>query len=247
MNQQGNVLFMVLIAIALFGALTVNVMRSENVAGSIHNESLSIQLYQLTDYASQIEQAVTDLMVQRGCALTELSFDHADRANYNTAEHYLNANSPSGNVCDIFATAGAGVPYKEPLAMVAEAGTSEYGITGIMAIEGLGRNPDDVGDAGAELVFINRLPRAACLRVNREMDIANPSGEPPEVANADAAFPAVLGTSESFPIAAGSEGMDWSFTIGVTGQAPALHMKKSGCYQSTSNDHYYFYYVLLTR
>ncbi|MGM0422268.1 MAG: hypothetical protein ACQEQL_04115 [Pseudomonadota bacterium] len=221
------------------------VMRTENYQGSLDNEKVSIETYELLDYAVMIEQAVANLMLAHGCELTELSFDHPDRSNYNTAGHYLNPNSPSDKSCHIFDEAGGGVPYKEPSQISLEAGTTEYGVTSTFSVHGLGQDSDDVGDSGVELVFVTRVIESACNRINQEIGFT--TDDPPSVTTAAAAFSSVLDEAESFPIAGGSEGMDLVFQLGDT-EASALENQSTACYDYNGMvDVHYFYHVLLAR
>lgn len=245
MNQRGNVLFIVLIAIVLFGALSAMVMRTENYQGSLDNETVSIETYELLDYAVMIEQAVANLMLAHGCELTELSFDHPDRSNYNTAGHYLNPNSPSDKSCHIFDEAGGGVPYKEPSQISTEAGTTEYGVTSTFSIQGLGQDSDDVGDSGVELVFITRVIESACNRINQEIGFT--TGSPPIVTSAASLFSPVPDETQSFPMTGGSEGMSSVFQVGDT-DGPALAYQSTACYMHSSIlPKHHFYHVLLAR
>lgn len=246
MNQRGNVLFVVLIAIVLFGALSAMVMRTEDYQGSLDNETVSIETYELLDYAVMIEQAVANLMLAHGCELTELSFDHPDRSNYNTAGHYLNPNSPSDKSCHIFDEAGGGVPYKEPSQISLEEGTTEYGVTSTFSVHGLGQDSDDVGDSGVELVFITRVIESACNRINQEIGFTMSS--PPEVINGAGLFDPVLNETQSFPMTGGSEGMDLAFKVGDV-DGPALAYQGTACYRATGAlvTFYHFYHVLLAR
>jgi|AntRauTorcE11897_2_1112592.scaffolds.fasta_scaffold00239_9 hypothetical protein len=243
MNQQGNVLFVILIAIVLFGALSATVMRTENYSGSLDNETVSIETYELLDYAVTIERAVANLMLAHGCELSELSFDHPDRSNYNTAGHYLNSNSPGDKSCHIFDEAGGGVPYKEPSAISVEEGTTEYGITSTLSIQGLGQDTDDVGNSGVELIFITRVIESACNRINQETGFSTSS--PPVILDSAAAFSPVLDETQSFPMPSGTEGMDLALELGDA-VAPTLAYQKTACYYNRVSGHH-FYHVLLAR
>ncbi len=106
----GNVLFIILIAVALFGALSAAVTRS---TGTVSPETLTqgqAQIYasEIIQYGIDLEQAVNRLLTLKGCEETQISFDY-DIPN---VTGYENANAPSDYHCHVFHVNGGGVAYK---------------------------------------------------------------------------------------------------------------------------------------
>jgi hypothetical protein len=107
-NARGNVLFILLIAIALIAALTMTVMRSDvSDVDSVAPEQARLLAGRILNQARTLEQAVTTLR-SKGCSEQQLSF-------YTTlVAGYTNADAPVDKSCDIFEREGAGLSWPNP-------------------------------------------------------------------------------------------------------------------------------------
>jgi len=76
MNQKGNALFLILIAVALFAALSYAVTQSGRSGGGIDKEQTIIKVAQLTQYISSIRTAVTRMRLS-GTPIASLDFTEA--------------------------------------------------------------------------------------------------------------------------------------------------------------------------
>lgn len=94
--ERGNALFLILIAVALFAALSYAVTRSGRGSGSIGRETGLINSSQLTQFPASLRTAVTRLILT-GTSVTDLTFDPTDT-------------SPNG----VFSPNGGGVVYQAP-------------------------------------------------------------------------------------------------------------------------------------
>ena len=74
-NERGNILFMILIAIVLIGALTAVVMRGGGESASIDDETLLIRVSEVQRYASELERAVR-FIIANGKSESDLRFAH---------------------------------------------------------------------------------------------------------------------------------------------------------------------------
>lgn len=76
--ESGNVLFIILLAIVLIGALTAAIQSSNRSEGSnIDAETLVIRASEVQRYASELERAVTYIM-QNGKSESDIRFAHPD-------------------------------------------------------------------------------------------------------------------------------------------------------------------------
>ena len=103
---SGNILFFILIAIFLIGAVTAAIRSGSQEGANIDKENVMINASAVQQYASNLERAV-GIILQNGESESDLSFAHPDAASvYGTY-----GNSPS---TEIFHPDGGGVDYQAP-------------------------------------------------------------------------------------------------------------------------------------
>lgn len=111
-ESSGNVLFLILIAVALFAALSYAVTSSSKSGGSgISKDKAKIAASQILQYATAIEQAITRIKVINGCNDKQVSFERAPFDGSDTG--YLNPNSPADKRCHVFHPDGGGQSYRD--------------------------------------------------------------------------------------------------------------------------------------
>lgn len=96
-GERGNALIYVLIAIALFAALSFTLGRQTDTdeAGALSNEKAELYATQLISYATQAKSAV-DQMIFTGSQINDLIFMLPTDANFNTAPHIHKVYHPEG-------------------------------------------------------------------------------------------------------------------------------------------------------
>lgn len=100
-NNKGNVLFIILIAVALFAALTYVVSSSfRGGTSDITDEKARVGAGELLRSMDEISQGFHFLWTQRECSMDDISFEHPA-----TAPHD----------CDIFHPDGASISYPDNL------------------------------------------------------------------------------------------------------------------------------------
>ena len=105
-NTQGNVLFLILIAVALFAALSYAVTSSSKGGGSgISADKAKISAAQILQFGSLVEQAVTRLQLMNGCSDSEIDFETPE------VIFSVNPQNLKGNTCKVFHPDGGGVAY----------------------------------------------------------------------------------------------------------------------------------------
>lgn len=113
-STKGNVLFIILIAVALFAALSYAVSKSfRGGAGTISSEQARVSAGELLRSMQAIKDGYAYLWNQQGCSIDEISFIKAGKAGADD----FDALSPKGDAsCDIFdSVEGAGIAYPENL------------------------------------------------------------------------------------------------------------------------------------
>lgn len=251
-NDKGNVLFVIFIAVLLFGALSYAMTQSGRGTTDIKDEEIDLAITEVLNYMASVRMAVDTLILTGACTEFTVRFWHQDRINAGNWQHYGDGSNPK---CQIFNPAGGGVPYKLRPKALGGFGADEYVVSGA-GILGLGKNNlsdldgDGNGD-GAELIIWINVPVEACLRVNKRLGINNQNGSPPKVwlyngiaspGSNGVAFPwfeppVVYGTGGS------TIGNSWSGASSF-----ALNNRVTGCLQDLTNPFpNVFYHVVLIR
>lgn len=149
--ESGNILFIILVAIALFGALSFavsNMMRSGN-AEAITEQKASILADEMLNYARTLRQTVQNLKISNGCDDTDISFE---RSPYDGSDpYYVNPNNGSNFECFIFhPSGGALTPMTPPIDAAAPSnginGNSNYSV-GVYFFD-IRRHVRDIGQDG---------------------------------------------------------------------------------------------------
>ena len=114
--EKGNALFLILIAVALFAALSYAVTNSGRGGSGIDKEQASLAASQITQYGASVATAVQRLKLINGCSNTDISF-HYDSDGDGTLEtdgsddYYNNGSSTD---CYVFDANGGGLSYWQP-------------------------------------------------------------------------------------------------------------------------------------
>jgi len=178
-TQRGNVLFLILIAVALFAALSFAVTSSMRGGGEASEDTSLLETTPLVQYATQMKYTVDKLMLLNGCDETELSF-HTTSWPPNTsgypgggASDYINPNAPSDNSCHVFHEDGGGLPWIHVTDKVVN--SIEFQVSGNWGVNDLGGNLC----ADVELLFLAEVTEEMCVQINDKNDVENPGGRPP--------------------------------------------------------------------
>ncbi len=175
--QRGNILFLILLAVVLFAALTYAITGSQRGGvKDISDEKADLLASQIIQQATNIQQAVLRLKTTGGCTDAQISF----QPTASTPRSYANANAPADKHCHIFDPAGAGVPFQEPPAEAfdpALSGQTYYsGATNFFGHFLISKNiyiprlGTDGGPTGTDLVILYPYLRSAvCTKINQKL------------------------------------------------------------------------------
>ncbi len=168
MKQAGNALFLILIAVALFAALSYAVTQSGRGGGSIDREQLSLEASQLLQYTSSVERAIERIRITGGHGKLEVDFVNPGTDNTLCSE----------DTCEVFNDAFYGVEYIPPREAWLIPDNSDPRWGGYRAIstdlDGIGA--DDELDV---LLIINFMNEEMCREVNRLMGVTPANTAPP--------------------------------------------------------------------
>ncbi len=173
-GQRGNVLFLILIAVALFAALSYAVTQStRSGGGDASKETVALAVSQLVQFAGQVENAITRVKVMNGCTDTQLNF-------FSPIHGVANPSAPASGLCDIFSDRGGQVVYQRlPASLYDPANANGTSYAGIAGFPGFGADnrvryhgTDGNGAASVDLLFFAfPLTQAACAEINRRLGL----------------------------------------------------------------------------
>lgn len=190
-NDAGNVIFMILIACALFAALAYAVTQSGRSSSNSTREKAMLDAAQRVQFGYAITQAIAKMKLAIGCEDNEIDFTGHNNTSYNVDNvpyDYTNPNSPTDGSCNVFSRAGGNVIPRdfttiktgliEPAA--AGAGVVHPHSWGVLNMRVLGAGSDAATSAGTDLVLASgRLTIEQCLNFNVAMGVTNTGGVPP--------------------------------------------------------------------
>jgi hypothetical protein len=225
-GEDGNVLFLILIAVALFAALSYAVTQSSRSGGGDTSETTLISSAQITQYPASIRTSIIRMLVSGNVAADELIFDIPSD---------FTASCGVANVdrC-VFHPKGGGATYSEaPPEVVTTAGPQEWIFNSENEINlvgtTIGGNAPDVTSADI-IAFLPNVTDLVCRRLNEQLGIGTTI--PPETG---------IDVTAQMDLANDGIGAGGA-TIGEGGGA-ALDSQPFGCFVQTGVN--YYYHVLL--
>jgi hypothetical protein len=193
-GEAGSILLWILVAVALFGALSYT-MSKGNRAGvsNVGKEQASLAVSEMLENAQAIRRVVQQLQIN-GCDETEISFENT------TTSGYTNPNAPTDESCHVFRPNGGGMRYTAPdttwldTSQSAGANYGEWRFVGHTQVEGVGSSEPELRMA------TGFLKESVCLAINDKIGVQNPSGAPPVDGNTVSGAGPFIGTYDS-PVA----------------------------------------------
>lgn len=220
-KQSGNVLFIILLAIVLIGALTAVLQGSGTQNATIDKETLSLHFSTVQNYASELERGVTYIM-QNGTSESDIRFAHPS-----ADSDYGDLSADADKSDQMFHAQGGGAQYREPPKGINDG--SQWEFFGHSALPNVGSDKADL------IAALPNVTPAFCDVVNSRIGYsAQPEDSSACLMGADGdRFDDVTQFSSS-----PNTTIESTFSI-----KPATQ----GCVQCTSNDTRHFYYVIMTR
>lgn len=191
-SQRGNVLFLILIAVALFAALSYAVTSSSRSGGGdASKETAHANAAAIIQYATSVKNAIVRIKTVNDCTDYNLDFSNPvfKRGN-GTPVTTANVNAPSDKRCHIFDAIGGNVQpvVISPAALdtsVAIYSTSvKLGHSSFLIFQLKGLGTDGSGGTASANDLVLNVPyvnRQTCLALNDLLGVKNPAGEPPSI------------------------------------------------------------------
>ncbi len=186
--QSGNVLFLILIAVALFAALSYAITSSTRGGGNnISSEKAKSQASAILSFASTLQSAMTRMRISNGCGDNEYDFsNNIYKSVANAALNTSNSNAPSSGACDLFSPSGGGViPYVIPPEYTSSDTSTGWkkghGAARVRQVKLMGTDASAGTVSANDIMFtLSFLHKDVCLKINETLGITNPSGDAPE-------------------------------------------------------------------
>ncbi|MDD9899691.1 MAG: hypothetical protein OXT65_01785 [Alphaproteobacteria bacterium] len=160
-SNKGNALFLILIAVALFAAVSYAVTQSGRGSGNIDRETATLDAAMLVQYAASIQQAMQRMRLVNGTTDAEFSFYSPD---WGDNQYIHGTPQPAEN--RVFSPGDGGVPFRP----AGDFGASYFLFTGQNAVAGLGACADNSASTCKELLLLLvGVPDAVCSAINRAL------------------------------------------------------------------------------
>lgn len=219
--QRGNALFLILIAVALFAALSYAITQSGRGSGSIERENILIATAQVSQYAGQLQSAIQRMQLAGAFPTPEhLSLQNSVDSAYNNA-------TCTTDDCRVFAAAGGGVTWQTPPTALGSA--TAYIITAHNRINGVGSTAS-TGYVTDMILLLPGLSEAACRAFNRATGLGT-----------------TIPVESDGTISQNKYSSTWATGGGTmfSTTGGALDGKMEGCFELTSGNRDYYYYSVI--
>ncbi len=236
-KENGNVLFLILIAVALFAALSYAVTSSSRSGGgNSGEESNLVRSASVTQYPSSLRTAIIRMMVSNGIDAQAIVFapPSAFSTQCDTANKQAN--------CVFYPTGGGASPNSVPADLMATGAAGEWYFTGDFEIANVGTSDTAAttgsitGPGNDIIAFLPGISTALCTKINEELGISGnttDAGANWDIQGADQL------NDTSFAWNAEADIIGDAATLGLSGQA-------FGCLTDNAGEHIY-YHVLIER
>jgi hypothetical protein len=239
-GESGNVLFLILIAVALFAALSYAVTQStRSGAGDTASETALISSAQLTQYPAGIRTSVVRMIIG-GVAVEELLFNTPSDFN----DHFFtsHAQAEANRRRLVFHPNGGNATYQRPPRDVVTDPATMWYFNATAQIQNIGMTGSGTDNSGNDVVaWLPNVTQGVCKRLNEEVGITGtiPTGQ---LARADIA----INMKEPMDTNAWRTNSAGTVLHGGNAVSGALVGQPFGCFQDAGGI-YIYYHVLIER
>lgn len=220
-NEDGNVIVIILLAIALIGALTAAIQGSSNKNANIDKETLILRVTEVQRYASELERAVNYIMYNN-VSENDIRFAHPNADN-----DYGDLSTDSDRSDQVFHRDGGNATYKDAPDGINDGSAWEfYGNTAL----------PEVGSDEADLIAL--LPNVTSDFCERANSMIGYTGQPQ-----DSSTCINTGASARF-----DDGTQFSASPNTTTNASfSITPAMRGCIECISDGSMHYFHVLMAR
>ncbi len=230
-GERGNVLFLILIAVALFAALSYAVTQStRSGGGDASNEKSLVSSAALTQYPASLKTTIVRMMVSNNVSVDELTFDTPS----NFSSQLTSDTLRTANV--FYPGLGGGATYVKAPTDVISSGPGDWIFNARNRVANIGSDATDASAVDIVAILPN-VKQSVCSKVHSQLGIA----AVPTISGAEVATTAStqkLAANPAITYTAGN-------VIGSLSGTNALNGQPQGCFIQSSV--YYYYHVLVER
>lgn len=242
-NQRGNVLFLILIAVALFAALSYAVTQSSRSGGDTGRETNILNSAQITQYPNQIRTAILRQVIDGTDPLSIV---------FNAPEDF--GDLPA-NRFGAFHPEGGGAVFQIASGdFMADGNTGPWYYNYEFELNNIGLSSSTLtGAPGNEIIaFLPGLSLAVCQRLNVEAGVRPAITDAPPILNADRSASTTGGYRVNYvdtngAVAGGVPAEPTGDVTLETAPAGALNGHTFGCFQNPTTVEFVYYHVISER
>ncbi len=160
-SQDGNAMIYVLIALALFGFLTVTMSRQNQQADgrNLSKESIALYANELIEYNAAAQQAI-DMMLASGAEISDLDFVEPSDTDFNTPPHIYKVFHPQGGGLNYVES-----PSSEMMSIIG--GTGGWEFQNQINVEWTSSPANDI------ILTAHQIDRSVCEKINEKITGSN--------------------------------------------------------------------------
>ncbi len=225
-KEDGNVLFLILIAVALFAALSYAVTSSTRSSGNAGSETDGIGAAQITQYPAGVSTSIVRMIIA-GTSVEEIRF--------NRPSEYDDLDSVA---IGVFHPSGGGATYNPaPADIMVDGNSGQWGFNGELEVP-------DIGLAGAGgndiIAFLVGIKQSICRKINKEHGLGNVI----PVLSSDLSTEY---TTRMFDDGSSDYGLPSNDVPDITDGANSFDGRPFGCFQNNGGGDYVYYHVVVER
>ncbi len=224
-SERGNVLFLILIAVALFAALSYAVTQStRSGGGDASSETSLVNSAQITQYPASIKTAITRMIVSNSTSPYALSFDDPSLFTANLTTPQLEAEN-------VFHPNGGGATYSLGPANVMSANVAAPWVFNTEnEIENIGQSGGPNDTTADTIAFLPGVSTAICQKIHQKLGLSTTL---PAETNIDFA------TVQDTTVGSATDRIFTGGGTGVIGDGNILSSQPQGCFTQGGSNIYY--------
>lgn len=226
-KEEGNVLFLILIAVALFAALSYAVTSSTRSGGDAGKESDGIMAAQITQYPAGITTSIVRMIIG-GTSVEDIRF--------NRPSEYDDLDSTS---IGVFHPQGGGATYNPaPADAMVSGSAGQWNFNGDLEVPDIGLSGTDGNDI---IAFLVGIKQSICRKINEEHGL----GTTIPVLSSDLSAEYVKRMyddgSSDYALPSGTDEPD------IDDGSGSFDGQPFGCFQNNGGGDYVYYHVVVER